>query len=232
MLKKFWQDLQKYKYRATIFALLGMATIVCFVLVRFRIEYSDTYRYIFLIWNLFLAWIPFGISYITYTMMLARKSVYIIIPITAFLWLIFFPNAPYILTDLQHLSNASGAVPVWYDVVMLIWFSWTGLLLGIISLYLMQEVVRREFGRITGWIFVLTVILLSSVGIYIGRFMRLNSWDILSHPFGIALNLWSYASDPSWRSIGFIGLYTSFFIFIYITLYAFGHLFKEHVDKV
>ena len=231
MIKKFWQDLQKYKYRATIFALLGMATIFCLVLVRFRIEYSASYRYIFLIWNLFLAWIPFGISYITYTMMLARKSVYVIIPITAFLWLIFFPNAPYILTDLQHLSNTSGAMPVWYDVVMLIWFSWTGLLLGIISLYLMQEVVRREFGRITGWIFVLTVMSLSSVGIYIGRFMRLNSWDILSHPFGIALNLWGYASDPSWRSIGFIGLYTSFFLFIYITLYAFGHLFKEHVDK-
>jgi uncharacterized membrane protein len=232
MFKKFWQDLQKYRYRATIFALLGMATIVCFGLVRFRIEYSRSYRYIFLIWNLFLAWIPFGISYITYTMMLARKSVYVIIPATAFLWLIFLPNAPYILTDLQHLSTASSAVPVWYDVVLLIWFSWTGLLLGIISLYLMQEVVRREFGRITGWIFVLTVILLSSVGIYIGRFMHLNSWDILSNPFGIALNLWDYASDPSWRSIGFIGLYTLFFGYIYITLYAFGHLFKEHVDKV
>jgi len=63
MLKKFWQDLQKYKYRATIFALLGMATIFCLVLVRFRIEYSASYRYIFLIWNLFLAWVPFGISY-------------------------------------------------------------------------------------------------------------------------------------------------------------------------
>lgn len=232
MIGAFWQDVQKYKYRITIFALLGMASIVCLALIRFRMEYSGTYRYVFLIWNLFLAWIPFGIAYVTYTTALARRSVYIIIPVTAFLWLIFFPNAPYILTDFQHLSIDGGGVPVWYDVVMLIWYAWTGLLLGIISLYLMQEIIRREFGRITGWVFVLAVISLSSVGIYIGRFIRWNSWDILSNPFGLALNLWGYASDPSWRSIGFISLYTSFFIFIYITLYAFGHLFKEGVDKI
>jgi uncharacterized membrane protein len=155
----------------------------------------------------------------------------VVIPISAVLWLIFFPNAPYILTDFQHLSMNNGAAPLWFDVIMLVWCAWTGLLLGVVSLYLMQEVVKREFGRIVGWMFVFVVAALSSAGIYIGRFIRWNSWDILRNPFGIATTLLDQAVDPSLRSIGFIALYTSFFVFTYITLYAFGHLLQEQSER-
>jgi uncharacterized membrane protein len=230
-MKTLYNYLVQHKYRVAMFALLGGATILCLILVRLRIRVSDTYRYGFLIWNLFLAWIPFLIAYFTYSITLKRSLVYIIIPFTALLWLIFFPNAPYILTDFQHLKLDNGSAPLWYDVIMLIWCAWTGLLLGIISLYLMHEIVKREFGRVAGWAFVLIVSVASGAGIYIGRFVRWNSWTIFQDPFGTATTLLDQAVDPSLRSIGFIGLYTLFFAFTYITLYAFGHLLQEQSER-
>ena len=215
------------KYRLSIFFLLAGATIFSVAIWRVRSEYSGTGHYAFLIWNLFLAWIPFIISYFTYTLTLNRKQIYIVIPIAAFLWLIFFPNAPYILTDFQHLAGQWRDLPVWYDVMMLIWFAFTGLLLGMVSLFLMQEIVRREFGRWVGWGFVAMVAGLSSAGIYVGRFLRWNSWDIFSDPKGMAIYTIQRIQDPSMQSIGFMSLFTAFFLFLYLTLYAFGHLLLE-----
>ena len=228
MLKILDNIYRKHKYKAGIFILLSSASIICISLVIARVYYSDSGRYIGLVWNLFLAWIPFLLAYSAYILSWRRIMAYLVIPIFSFLWLIFFPNAPYILTDLQHLSQTPGAAPVWYDVIMLVWFSWTGMLLGIVSLNLMQEIIRREFSRGMGWAFVFSVAGLSSVGIYVGRFIRLNSWDILQEPANTADSLWSWLADPSLKSIGFIGLYTLFFIFIYLTIYAFGHILQEN----
>ena len=215
------------KYRLMIFFLLGGATVFSVAIWRVRSEYSGTGRYGFLIWNLFLAWIPFLIAYCTHAFTLHRRWIYFVIPIAAFFWLIFFPNAPYILTDFQHLANSRGDLPVWYDVMMLIWFAFTGLLLGMVSLFLMQEIIRREFGRWVGWGFVALVAGLSSAGVYMGRFLRWNSWDIFRDPTGIALYTFQRVQDPSLQSIGFMGLFAMFFLFLYLTLYTFGHLLLE-----
>ena len=215
------------KYRLMMFFLLAGATIFSVAIWRVRAEFSGTGRYGFLIWNLFLAWIPFIIAYFTYTLTLNRKWIYIVIPIAAFLWLIFFPNAPYILTDFQHLAYPSNDLPVWYDVMMLIWFAFTGLLLGMVSLFLMQEIIRREFGRLVGWTFVALVTSLTSTGVYVGRFLRWNSWDILRNPIGLAAYTFERVQNPSLQAIGFTGLFAAFFLFLYITLYTFGHLLLE-----
>jgi uncharacterized membrane protein len=220
------------KYRLMMFILLAGATILCVAIWTFRSDYSGTFRYGFLIWNLFLAWIPFLISYFTYTLTLKRGWLYIFIPLAAFLWLIFFPNAPYILTDFQHLAKFTGELPVWYDVMMLIWFAFTGLLLGMVSLFLMQEIVRREFGRWLGWGFVALVTALSSTGVYVGRFLRWNSWDIFRNPSGMVQYTIERAQDPSLQSVVFIGLFGAFFLFLYITLYTFGHLLLERQNTI
>ena len=215
------------KYRLTIFGLLSGASIVCVALVRFRASQTGSMHYMFLVWNLFLAWIPFVIAYVTYTASIQRRWLYIIVPASAFLWLIFFPNAPYILTDFQHLRNAGVDVPVWYDVIMLIWFAFTGLFLGMVSLFLMQEILRREFGRWFGWGFVLVVASLTSIGVYMGRFLRWNSWDILGDLSYMAQFTLYYIIHPTTRSLIFASLFTSFFLFVYLILYAFGHLLLE-----
>ena len=223
------------KYRLMMFFLLAGATIFSVAIWRVRTEFSGTGRYGFLIWNLFLAWIPFIIAYFTYTLTLNRKWIYLVIPLAAFLWLIFFPNAPYILTDFQHLAypSPSDDLPVWYDVMMLIWFAFTGLLLGMVSLFLMQEIIRREFGRWVGWTFVALVTSLTSAGVYVGRFLRWNSWDILRNPIGLAAYTFERVQNPSLQAIGFTSLFAVFFLFLYITLYTFGHLLLERpVNKL
>ena len=219
------------KYRLMMFVLLASATIFSVAIWRVRTEFSGSEKYGFLIWNLFLAWIPFMISYLTYILTINRRWIYLVIPIAAFLWLIFFPNAPYILTDFQHLAYSSKDLPVWYDVMMLIWFAFTGLLLGMVSLFLMQEIIRREFGHWVGWAFVAAVAGLSAAGVYMGRFLRWNSWDILRNPTGIALYSIQRVQDPSLQSIGFISLFGAFFLFLYITLYTFGHLLLERPSR-
>ena len=219
------------KYRLMMFVLLAGATVFSVAVWRVRAEYTGSGRYGFLIWNLFLAWIPFLISYFAYTLTLRRWWIYIVVPLTALLWLIFFPNAPYMLTDFQHLATTAADLPVWYDVMMLIWFAFTGLLLGMVSLFLMQEIIRREFGRWAGWAFVALVTALSSAGVYMGRFLRWNSWDILRDPTGIALYSFERAQNPSLQALGFTGLFAAFFLFLYITLYTFGHLLLERKVK-
>lgn len=219
----FWHN----KYRLFMFMVLAGATIISVAVWRVRTEISGTANYAFLIWNLFLAWIPFIISYFTYTAVLKRRQVLFLAPLGAFLWLIFFPNAPYILTDFQHLAGSWRDVPVWYDVMLLIWFSFTGLMLGMTSLFMMQEIIRREFGRWIGWGFVGMVAVFSSAGVYVGRFLRWNSWDIFSDLAGMAQFTIARAQDPSLRSIGFTSLFAAFFLFLYVTLYLFGHLLLE-----
>jgi len=220
-----------HRYKIGIFALLAAASAVCVALVTARIAYSDSRRYSGLVWNLFLAWIPFLLAYLAYLLSWRKALMYVAIPVFAFLWLIFFPNAPYILTDLQHLSDRVSNVPLWYDVIMLIWFSWTGMLLGVVSLNLMQEIIQRQLGRLPSWIFVFAVAALTSVGLYVGRFVRLNSWDVLQNPAGAASDVFDWLQDPSLRSAGFIGLYTAFFVFVYLTVHAFGRILQEDSGK-
>jgi uncharacterized membrane protein len=141
--------------------------------------------------------------------------------------LIFFPNAPYILTDLQHLAKETSSAPVWYDVIVMVWFSWTGLLLGLVSLYLMHDIVHRTFGRWLGWSFVFFVSGLSSFGVYLGRFVRFNSWDLLGDPKEIVVTILGLAIDPTRRLVAFTILFAVFYLFVYLTLYSFAHLLQE-----
>jgi uncharacterized membrane protein len=225
------QRFTRSKYRIMLLVLFGCATILSLTILQIRVTLTGSYDFTFLIWNLFLAWIPFIISLLTYTLTINRTWLYLILACAAFTWLIFFPNAPYILTDFQHLARDRGSVPAWFDVMLLIWFSFTGLLLGIVSLFMMQELVRREFGHWLSWGFVIVVSCLSSIGIYMGRFLRWNSWDILQNPKGIALFTLQRAQTPSLQSVTFTILFTAFFLFLYATIYTLGHLLLERKEK-
>ena len=231
MLGPFLAFLTRNKYKLAIIGLLLGASLLSVFMLIARMAYSDTQQFRGLIWNLFLAWIPFVLAYIAYALSWRRPWLYIAIPVFAFLWLIFFPNAPYILTDLQYLNRSAATAPLWFDVLLLVWFSWTGVLLGVISLYLMHEIIQRNFGRWPGWFFVLVVSGLSSAGIYVGRFMDWNSWDIVSNPSELAMDMLGLVIDPSLRLFAFTALFTIFFLFVYLTLYTFAHLFREQIEQ-
>jgi uncharacterized membrane protein len=221
--------LSRHKYKLIVFGLLAAASVISVLLAKARIAYSNTDDYSVLIWNLGLAWIPFVFASIAYVVSWSRKLLYLIVPICAFIWLIFFPNAPYILTDFQHLSTNANNAPLWYDVLMLVWFAWTGLLLGMVSLHFMQEIVTRALGRISGWLFTISVTALSSIGIFLGRFYRWNSWDLLGDPVPIAHDIWSWLRHPfaNLRVYGFTLLFTLLFLFVYLAIHAFGRVMQE-----
>jgi uncharacterized membrane protein len=228
MINFLYNFVRRNRYKIAIFGLMLFATVICIFLVAARITYSDSGLYTSLVWNLFLAWIPFVLAYLSYAFSWKKPLLYIVLPITAFLWLIFFPNAPYILTDLQHLVKQTSGAPLWYDVIVMVWFSWTGLLLGLVSLYLMHDIVQRTFGRWLGWAFVFIVSGLSSFGVYLGRFVRFNSWDLLGDPKEIVVTILGLAIDPSKRLVAFTILFAVFYLFVYLTLYSFAHLLQEH----
>jgi uncharacterized membrane protein len=232
MVKKLYEILQPVKFRLTVLGLLCGATLCSIILFRIRTVIAGSLEYFFLVWNVFLAWIPLGLAYLARIFAGKRRSMHIFIPLAALLWILFFPNAPYILTDLLHLAHPRAGVPLWFDMLMIIWFAWTGLLLGLVSLFLMHGIVIRRFGRAAGWGFVLSAGFLSSLGVYIGRFLRWNSWDLFLQPLVRISDLMYYAAHPGMRSILFIGGFSALFLFIYIMLYAFGLLFQEQSKRV
>ncbi len=228
MYNKMQQRFARNKYSLFIFGMLGAASLASFGLWRWRESVTSDANYDYLAWNLFLAWIPFLIAYFTYTFPLRRPWIFLLMPIAVILWLIFFPNAPYLLTDFIHLSYPNQQeIETWYDVLMLLWFSFTGLLLGVVSLFMMQEIIRREIGRWVGWGFVTIVTALGSIGVYVGRFLRWDSWDILHHPLWVARFILQQVGSPSSQAIVFTTIFGAFFLFLYLTLYAFGHLLLE-----
>ena len=165
--------------------LLIFLVIFIAVLITARVIYTDSGMHIYLLWNIFLAIIPYAISRKFHKL----KSMHLLPKTTVFfIWLLFFPNAMYLVTDLVHVSEAT-LVPLWYDVILLFSASFLGVLLSYLSLkHLQKEIFQSRFSKysisLTGF-----VILISSFGVYLGRFMRWNSWDIISNPFSLITNV-------------------------------------------
>ncbi len=148
-----------------------------------RINRGTSGTFFFLVWNLFLAWVPYLIAR-GVDSCFARSGSLFLLALGFFGWLLFFPNAPYIVTDLLHLRDRPF-VPHWYDLILFTSFAWTGLLLGFASLHRMQRIIARHF---SAWLAQLTAffaLVLGSYGVYIGRFQRWNSWDLFSQPVAL-----------------------------------------------
>ncbi len=144
-----------------------------------RMLYTETIQYAFLLWNLFLAWVPFHITLLMEHYGAARWRLPVWI-IAAGAWLLFLPNAPYILTDLYHLPE--GGAPKWFDLILILSFAWNGLTLGFLSIRKMQEMFSARFPQWPVQLFIGPLMLLCGWGVYIGRYLRWNSWDLLTQP--------------------------------------------------
>lgn len=162
------------------FVVVSMLLFWCAAMIAVRIDRTGSGYYRFLITNLFLACVPLFLSTALRLASHWRFRWTIRLPLFT-LWLLFLPNAPYILTDILHLTRASHA-PAWYDLALLLSCAGTGLLVGYLSLIDVQGIVARSFGAACGWIFALVSLVLSGFAIYLGRFLRWNSWDVLIAP--------------------------------------------------
>jgi uncharacterized membrane protein len=142
---------------------------------------SHTHTLSFLVWNLFLAWVPYfwGLWALSIHRRHPRRWWSLLLP--GALWLLFFPNAPYLVTDLIHLRQRAE-IPLWYDIGLLMSFAWAGCFLAVASLNMMHQIFRDYVGRAWSWIMVMGIMGLCGLGIYVGRFLRWNSWDLFLYP--------------------------------------------------
>jgi uncharacterized membrane protein len=140
-------------------------------------------------------------------------------------WLLFFPNAPYIFTDLVHLTTKFHG-HFWADMVVILLCALTGLVLGFVSLFLVQSVVADRFGRAASWLFIAVVAGLSGVGVFIGRFLRLNSWDVLLRPGKFYHHVNHWTSDPFASAMPYVfpALFAVFLFIVYLMFYALTRL--------
>ena len=180
--------------RALAVGALLLASAFGTAMVAVRVLYTGSGEYRNMLWNLVLAWVPFVVALEIYDRHRRGASPWRL-ALPAVVWLLFLPNAPYLITDFKYLAELDGA-PVWYDAMLLMTFAWLGLLLGFGSLYLMHAVATRLAGTVAGWAGVVGVLGLTAFGVYLGRFHRWNSWDVVRDPTGLAGDLWSGAADP------------------------------------
>lgn len=207
-----------YFLRSFLSSWIWLSLLFSLMLMTVRVAITGEQSYFFLAWNLFLAFLPYSITRICmlYPQYWERAWLRIIIVIT---WLGFLPNSFYIITDLFHL-NMDSAVPAWFDLLLLFSFAWNGVVLGILSVWQMEILGRLAWGALPARLFLLAVMWLCAVGVYIGRYLRYNSWDVLCQPWQLAAEMLYrvvYASDfvLMW---GMTGLYAIFMTLLYYTI--------------
>ena len=198
-------------WRSSGYVLL-VASLFGWALVEARMLGTRAPTYQFLLWNLFLAWIPYVCA--AAALVVRKKWLRIVL---ALIWLFFFPNAPYLLTDFVHFRE-HREFPWWFDVGMLSTFACIGLMLALTSLRLIHRQVEWAKGTTVGWFFVLGVCILSAFGVYLGRFVRLNSWELASNLDGVLRDLKAVFSDASLypRTLGMTVLFTGIQLLCYV----------------
>ncbi len=208
-------------------AALTFASAISATLIFSRVVVTRDLRYGFLVWNLILAWMPLVFALLARDDYRARRNgerAGVKFYGLCAAWLLFFPNAPYIFTDLIHLTHRS-INHFWVDLAVILSCAFTGLVLGFVSLYLMHSLVTHRFGKRAGWGFVTVVSAVSSFGVYLGRFLRFNSWDVISKPAELYQGISSAAAQFSdVRHFVFLALFATFIFIAYVILYAMAHL--------
>lgn len=208
-LTMFWQGSDEKQ-------VLLISSMFSMTLVGFRFIYTGYPLFIFLAWNLFLAFIPFMIS----GWLLKQEKRSRLLMAAAFIaWLLFIPNAFYIITYLFHLPS-NESVPLWYDLALLLSFAWSGILFGVISVRQMEKTIEQFSGRSFGMFFILPVMFMNGLGVYIGRYLRFNSWDVIANPLQLAKDIIYLFIHPLRNGMdwGMILCYTMLMTIIYTAI--------------
>lgn len=179
--------------RFKIIGILTLSMVFSIVLLMVRIKLNHSFFYLFLVWNLFLAVIPYAIT--TYLISLPNlKKISLLF--YGSIWLLFLPNAPYIITDLLHLRLSSIHF-MWLDVLLVTSFAFNGMILFFLSLMDMELILNKHLSTKTIGYLTISVCILTGFGMYLGRFLRYNSWEIIQHPIDLLTDILDIAIHPN-----------------------------------
>ncbi len=196
--------------------ILIVVSIIAVVFDLARLDLLGMTTPLYLIWNLFLAWIPYIISLY---FIKKETSVKVFIPLFIF-WILFFPNAPYLVTDVMHIVS-SPSILVWYDSLLFFFFGWIGLLLGMISLFHIHQYFKNHLSILISEFIVIVICFVSSFGVYLGRFERWNSWDLFLNPFNLIKQSVNVSADliNAGTPLIFVGIFGIFMYSVYKMVY-------------
>ncbi len=182
--------------RRQFVGMLLVATAASILLFIGGVLRNHSWDFAYLMWNLFLAWLPFGFA-IWLVQILKRSlwSSWEALGVTA-LWLIFLPNTFYMVSDFIHLGEVKR-VDLLYDAVMFSAFIAIAVVLGICSLYPVHAEVRKRFKLLGSSVWLACIFLLCSFAIYLGRDLRWNSWDVLTNPGGLVFDVSDRLMHPA-----------------------------------
>ena len=208
--------INRFLHNHSFYPLILSSMMACGFLA-FRYFYSGSSNYSNLLWNLFLAWLPYLLSVLASSIYRMGPGHWGAIIIIGFFWLVFFPNAPYIVTDFYYLESRPP-VPLWFDISLIAIFAFTGCFLAIASLRSIHIIIEGSLGKFIGWIFSLFALSLASLGVYLGRFGRFNSWDILLNTKSVLKEIIYNLLNPL-DNLGFVGftlMFTSILLVFYL----------------
>ncbi|HMF43570.1 MAG TPA: DUF1361 domain-containing protein [Polyangia bacterium] len=212
-----------------VLLVLALASAFCGALALARIGLTGRAALLFLGWNLVLAWVPLLMSLLIVRRHgPGRRPSRLGSLALGAVWLAFFPNAPYLVTDLIHL-RAHGFVLLLYDAMMVFAFALTGICIAFLSLWLIHRLVERRLGRTGGWAFVGAVAGLTGFGVFLGRFPRWNSWDLVTRPGELFVTLADHVQDPLAhpRAIGVTLMMAGLFVIAYLMFFVLTSLSHE-----
>lgn len=199
-----------------LFAVVLMCSLAV-ALSLYRIWDTGSFRYWFLMWNLFLAVVPLFFAWLLYKR--TPNGLVWSWPnfVLFLLWLLFLPNAFYLITDFVHIHQTKE-ISLIYDVVLIASYALAGFILGYNSLYLVHKRMLQRFGRQAHWL-VLTVLMLCGFAIYLGRYLRWNSWDIITNPLGLIFDVTTRIANPQDNAFTF-GATVLFFALLLVVYFV------------
>ncbi|PWH81791.1 DUF1361 domain-containing protein [Algibacter marinivivus] len=205
--------------RFKTFTLVSVSILFSIILLMIRMKLTHNFFYLFLVWNLFLAVIPFAIS--TYLVSLPKLNKLWLV-LCFGVWLLFLPNAPYIITDLLHLKISPTHL-LWLDILVVMSFALNGLLLFYLSIIDMKSILQTFLSKKKVNYLITTILFLTGFGVYLGRFLRYNSWGILSNPKYLFVDIINivikpFANQEAWLFTILFGLFLMLGNWIFTTL--------------
>ncbi|HMS23307.1 MAG TPA: DUF1361 domain-containing protein [Candidatus Saccharibacteria bacterium] len=223
---------KRVPFTSQVLLTLLASSAISMLLLGIRIMVTGKYNFWFLSWNLVLAWVPLIFALALRIRLfkhpfLSWQSLGLLI-----VWLGFLPNSFYLMSDLIHLQS-SGDTIILFDIAMVMSFIINGLILGYMSIYIVHSLLRPRMTSRQSWLAVQLIFLASSFAIYLGRYLRWNTWDILFNPFGLIFDISERIINPVLHIQTYIVTFTFFIVLsaTYTIIYQLAHVLSGEVKS-
>lgn len=209
---------------------LGLSSLLSLFLFGLRVFVTGSHDYSFIPGNLALAWVSLLVIVVLAKRLKTTRWQSGQNILLTIVWLAFLPNAWYVLTDFIHVYP-NGEISQLYDIVLISTLVFSGFAIGLTGLSLFYKEICRRYNPGTSILLTEAVILLSSFAVFLGRDLRWNTWDVLTNPGSVVVNVSDQVTDPLGNQRG-LNVTILFFILISFLYWALYLMFRRSRGKL